>query len=41
MVFGSKMYVPTEKACLANCSAVSEWDSNGTVFGYNPSIPGH
>merc|ERR1712217_751112 len=21
--------------------AVREWDSNGTVFGYNPSIPGH
>lgn len=20
---------------------VREWDSNGTVFGFNPSIPGH
>ena len=33
--------VPSEKACVANCSAVREWDSNGTVFGYNPNIPGH
>jgi 2-methylcitrate dehydratase len=33
--------VPFEKAVLANASAVREWDSNGTVFGYNPSIPGH
>lgn len=26
---------------MANASAVREWDSNGTVFGYNPSIKGH
>ncbi len=26
--------VPLEKAVAANCSAVREWDSNGTVFGY-------
>ena len=29
------------KAIAANCSAVREWDSNGTVFGYNPNIEGH
>lgn len=33
--------VPAEKAILANASAVREWDSNGTVFGYNANIPGH
>jgi len=33
-VFGSSEYVPIEKAIAANCSAVREWDSNGTVFGY-------
>jgi len=33
--------VPAEKAIAANASAVREWDSNGTVFGYNPNIPGH
>ena len=33
-VFGSSEYVPIEKAIVANCSAVREWDSNGTVFGY-------
>merc|ERR1740123_571334 len=27
--------VAPEKSCLANGSAVREWDSNGTVFGYN------
>jgi 2-methylcitrate dehydratase len=40
-VFGSKKLVPAEKAIAANSSAVREWDSNGTVFGYNPSIKGH
>ena len=30
-----------EKAIVANCSAVREWDSNGTVFGYDPSREGH
>ena len=25
-----------EKAVVANCSAVREWDSNGTNFGFNP-----
>lgn len=38
---GSDEQVPYEKAVLANASAVREWDSNGTVFGYNPSVPGH
>merc|ERR1719373_547194 len=36
----NKMVQP-EKAIVANASAVREWDSNGTVFGYNPAIPGH
>lgn len=33
-VFGSNELVPIEKAICANSSAVREWDSNGTVFGY-------
>lgn len=41
MVFGSRTRVAPEKAVVANASAVREWDSNGTVFGYNPAIPGH
>ena len=40
-VFGSTAKCAPEKAICANASAVREWDSNGTVFGYNPSIPGH
>eukprot|EP00923_Selenidium_pygospionis_P031646 GHVN01056009.1.p1 GENE.GHVN01056009.1~~GHVN01056009.1.p1 ORF type:complete len:551 (-),score=87.73 GHVN01056009.1:2066-3718(-) len=40
-LFGSSTRVATEKAIVANSSAVREWDSNGTVFGYNPSLPGH
>lgn len=40
-VFGSDVWVSSEKAIVANSSAVREWDSNGTVFGYNPKIPGH
>eukprot|EP00397_Hematodinium_sp_SG-2012_P025943 GEMP01027143.1.p1 GENE.GEMP01027143.1~~GEMP01027143.1.p1 ORF type:complete len:552 (+),score=157.20 GEMP01027143.1:102-1757(+) len=40
-VFGSKVRVAPEKAVVANSAAVREWDSNGTVFGYNPKIPGH
>jgi len=39
--FGSKVWVHAEKAIVANVSAVREWDSNGTVFGYEPSRPGH
>jgi len=39
-VFGSACRVLPEKAVLANCAAVREWDSNGTNFGYNPSL-GH
>jgi 2-methylcitrate dehydratase len=40
-VFGSNEWVHVEKAIVANNSAVREWDSNGTVFGYNKNIPGH
>eukprot|EP01017_Pseudomicrothorax_dubius_P041910 TRINITY_DN676_c0_g1_i1.p1 TRINITY_DN676_c0_g1~~TRINITY_DN676_c0_g1_i1.p1 ORF type:complete len:542 (-),score=183.91 TRINITY_DN676_c0_g1_i1:169-1794(-) len=40
-VFGSKEHVLAEKAIVANCSAVREWDSNGTVFGFNKDIQGH
>merc|ERR1712137_730626 len=40
-VFGLSTKCAPEKVICANSSAVREWDSNGTVFGYNPSIPGH
>jgi 2-methylcitrate dehydratase len=39
--FGSTNLVPVEKAVLANCAAVREWDSNGTVFGYREGMPDH
>ena len=39
-VFGSSQRCYPEKAILANNSAVREWDSNGTNFGYEPSL-GH
>ncbi len=39
-VYGSSEKLFPEKAILANCSAVREWDSNGTNFGYNPAL-GH
>ncbi len=39
-VFGSAQRCYPEKAILANCSAVREWDSNGTNFGYEPTL-GH
>eukprot|EP01006_Ploeotia_vitrea_P037693 TRINITY_DN66159_c6_g5_i1.p1 TRINITY_DN66159_c6_g5~~TRINITY_DN66159_c6_g5_i1.p1 ORF type:complete len:526 (-),score=308.89 TRINITY_DN66159_c6_g5_i1:68-1645(-) len=39
-VFGSSQHVCAEKAICANASAVREWDSNGTVFGYNKAL-GH
>ncbi|MEL6498128.1 MAG: MmgE/PrpD family protein [Planctomycetota bacterium] len=35
-VFGSSQRVKSEKAILANCAAVREWDSNGTNFGFDP-----
>ncbi|HED53281.1 MAG TPA: hypothetical protein ENJ00_03665 [Phycisphaerales bacterium] len=35
--FGSSTIVCPEKAILANSSAVREWDSNGTNFGYDPA----
>jgi 2-methylcitrate dehydratase len=36
-MFGSTVRVQPEKAVLACSSAVREWDSNGTNFGYNPA----
>jgi 2-methylcitrate dehydratase len=39
-VFGATVRVAPEKAIVANCAAVREWDSNGTNFGYNPAL-GH
>ena len=39
-VFGSRQAVHPEKAVVANCAAVREWDSNGTNFGFNPAL-GH
>ncbi len=35
--FGSSVNVMAEKAITANSSAVREWDSNGTNFGFNPN----
>ena len=35
--FGSKQRLQPEKAIVANCAAVREWDSNGTNFGFNPA----
>lgn len=40
-VFGSSVRVKSEKAILANCAAVREWDSNGTNFGYSEERPEH
>src|SRR6185436_3384158 len=37
-VFGSTKKCSPEKAIVANSSAVREWDSNGTNFGYNPAL---
>ncbi|HRF58632.1 MAG TPA: MmgE/PrpD family protein [Fimbriimonadaceae bacterium] len=39
-VYGSTARVKSEKAIVANSSAVREWDSNGTNFGYRPEM-GH
>lgn len=36
-ILGSSVRVKPEKAVVANSSAVREWDSNGTNFGYNPT----
>lgn len=36
--FGSRTKVAPEKAIVANANAVREWDSNGTVFGYNKTL---
>ena len=40
-LLGSDKKVAVEKAIVANTAAVREWDSNGTVFGFNASLPGH
>ncbi|CBZ51548.1 putative MmgE/PrpD family domain containing protein [Neospora caninum Liverpool] len=40
-VFGSLTRSQPEKVVAANCAAVREWDSNGTVFGFNPKLKGH
>lgn len=37
-VLGSSVRCKAEKAIAANSSAVREWDSNGTNFGYNPDL---
>ena len=39
--FGSKIWVHAEKAIVANVAAVREWDSNGTLFGFDPEREGH
>lgn len=39
-LFGDATKVAPEKAIVANASAVREWDSNGTNFGYRPAL-GH
>jgi len=39
--FGSSQPTVVEKAIVANCAAVREWDSNGTVFGYREGREGH
>lgn len=39
-VLGSNIRCKAEKAIAANSSAVREWDSNGTNFGFNPGL-GH
>ena len=40
-LFGTDKKVAVEKAIAANTAAVREWDSNGTVFGFNANLPGH
>ncbi|MFM8893697.1 MAG: MmgE/PrpD family protein [Planctomycetia bacterium] len=37
LCFGSARPCAVEKAVAANASAVREWDSNGTNFGYDPA----
>ncbi len=36
-MLGSSIRVAPEKAVVACCAAVREWDANGTNFGYNPA----
>jgi 2-methylcitrate dehydratase len=40
-IFGSPTRVKAEKAILANCAAVREWDANGTNFGYSETREDH
>jgi len=40
-VFGSTQDVQPEKAIVANASAVREWDSNGTNFGFSEARAHH
>ncbi len=40
-IFGSGVDVAVEKAIVANCAAVREWDSNGTNFGYSEEREHH
>lgn len=40
-VFGSDVDCMVEKAIVANCAAVREWDSNGTNFGFSEDRPEH
>lgn len=40
-LFYARLTVRMLQAVAANCSAVREWDSNGTVFGFNDKLPGH
>jgi 2-methylcitrate dehydratase len=40
-IFGSSVNVQVEKAIVANASAVREWDSNGTNFGYSEERSHH
>jgi 2-methylcitrate dehydratase len=40
-IFGSDKLTLAEKAIVSNCSAVREWDSNGTVFGYRSENKSH
>lgn len=39
LCFGQKKLSHDFKSIAANCSAVREWDSNGTVFGYRHGNP--
>ncbi len=40
-LFGCPTRVKAEKAIVANCAAVREWDANGTNFGYSETREDH